>query len=258
MNRCPITYESCGDQLYSAKGLKLLSQYLDHLEPFDYTAEEQRTEAQKRAVKISIQGVQPKLSAVVNIKDQRFELIDKEGKFILKPQHPTYPQLPENEDVTMRMAEAAGISAPLHGLIRSKDQSLTYFIKRFDRAGHKDRIPVEDFAQLASLSRETKYNYTMEKAVVLLDSYCTFPMIEKAKFFLDSSGCWRLSRRTKFLSAYLNILKLSTSSFAVPPSARSGRGPLPAASASRQRYWDFPLRRPGPSRTSGRQDPPAF
>jgi serine/threonine-protein kinase HipA len=183
MNTCPITYEPCGDAPYSVKGLKLLSQNLDHLEPFAYSAEEQRAEAMTRAVKLSIQGVQPKLSAIVNIKDRRFDLVDKEGRYILKPQHQTYPQLPENEDVTMRMARAAGISVPLHGLIWSKDQSLTYFIKRFDRAGHKDKIPVEDFAQLAALTRETKYKYTMEKLVTLFDSYCTFPMIEKAKLF---------------------------------------------------------------------------
>lgn len=183
MNICPITYEPCGDAPYSAKGLKLLSQKLDHLELFAYSAEEQRAEAMARAVKLSIQGVQPKLSAIVNIKDRRFDLVDKEGRYILKPQHQNYSQLPENEDVTMRMARAAGIAVPLHGLIWSNDQSLTYFIKRFDRQGHKDKIPLEDFAQLAALSRETKYKYTMEKLVTLIDSFCTFPVIEKAKLF---------------------------------------------------------------------------
>jgi len=60
---------------------------------------------------------------------------------------------------------------------------LTYFIKRFDRKGQKDKIAVEDFAQLAGMSRDTKYNYTMEKLVKLLDDYCTFPAVEKAKLF---------------------------------------------------------------------------
>lgn len=183
MNRCPITYEPVNDSLYSIKGLKLLSQKLDNLELFAYSAEEQRAEAKVRAVKLSIQGVQPKLSAVLNIKERKFDLVDKEGRFILKPQHQVFPQLPENEDVTMRMAFIAKIPVPMHGLLWSKDNSLTYFIKRFDRAGHKDKIPVEDFAQLALLTRETKYNYTMEKLVALLDTYCTFPMIEKVKLF---------------------------------------------------------------------------
>lgn len=69
------------------------------------------------------------------------------------------------------------------GLIYSKEHSLTYFIKRFDRKGQKDKVAIEDFAQLAGLSRDTKYNYSMEKLVKLLDDYCTFPAIEKAKLF---------------------------------------------------------------------------
>lgn len=181
MMRCPITYEQCSESLYSEKGLKLLSQNLDNLDLFSYTAEEQRSEAMARATKISIQGVQPKLSAILNIKESRFDIVDTGGKYILKPQHQIYPQLPENEDVTMRMAKVVGINVPLHGMIWSKDKSLTYFIKRFDRTGYKDKVPVEDFTQLAGLSRDTKYNYSMEKMVLLLDKYCTFPLIEKAK-----------------------------------------------------------------------------
>jgi serine/threonine-protein kinase HipA len=68
-------------------------------------------------------------------------------------------------------------------MIHSKDRSLTYFIRRFDRKGQKDKIAVEDFAQLAGLSRDTKYNYTMEKLVRLVDDFCTFPAVEKARLF---------------------------------------------------------------------------
>ncbi|MHC1707273.1 MAG: HipA domain-containing protein [Bacteroidales bacterium] len=183
MNTCPLTYEACGNSLYSVKGLKLLAQSLEKLELFPFTAEEQRAEALARATKLSIQGAQPKISAVLNIKESRFDLVDKGGKFILKPQHQFYPQLPENEDVTMRMAKAAGIKVPIHGMIWSKDNTLTYLIKRFDRKGLTEKIPVEDFAQLAMLSRETKYNYSMEKLVQLMDKFCTFPLIEKSKLF---------------------------------------------------------------------------
>jgi serine/threonine-protein kinase HipA len=68
-------------------------------------------------------------------------------------------------------------------MIWSKDNTLTYFVKRFDRKGQNDKIPLEDFAQLAGLSRDTKYNYSMEKLVKLIDAYCTFPAIEKVKLF---------------------------------------------------------------------------
>ena len=183
MNRCTLTYEPCKDSLYSKAGLKKLSQNLSALKVFAYTADEQRQEAMSRATKISIQGVQPKLSAVLNIKENRFEIVDSGGRYILKPQHTLFPQLPENEDLTMRMAEMIGIKVPLHGLIWAKDKTLTYFIKRFDRAGHKDKLPVEDFAQLAGMNRDTKYNYSMEKLINLLDTYCSFPVIEKAKLF---------------------------------------------------------------------------
>jgi serine/threonine-protein kinase HipA len=161
----------------------MLSSGLKTLRDLEYTADEQRLEAYNRAARMSIQGVQPKLSAVLNIKDGKFELMDKGGKYILKPQHNFYAQMPENEDLTMRLAELIGLEIPLHGLIWSKDNSLTYFIKRFDRKGQNDKIPVEDFAQLAGLSRDTKYDYSMERIVALINTYCTFPAIENIKLF---------------------------------------------------------------------------
>lgn len=183
MNRCPITYNLCEEYSYSLKGLKMLSPALKTLALLNFTAEELRVEAMQRAAKMSIQGVQPKLSAILNIKDGAFEIVDKNGRYILKPQHHIFSELPQNEDLSMRLAASIGIEVPLHGLIYSKDGSLTYFIKRFDRKGQKDKVAVEDFAQLAGMSRDTKYNYTMEKLVKLIDDYCTFPAVEKAKLF---------------------------------------------------------------------------
>jgi serine/threonine-protein kinase HipA len=183
MNLCPITYTPSGESRYSEAGLKLLATGLKTLNDLEYTAEEQRKEAFNRAAKMSIQGVQPKLSAILSIKDEKFILVDKGGKYILKPQHQIYTQLPENEDLTMKLANEIGLEIPIHGLLWSKDNTLTYFIKRFDRKGQNDKVPVEDFAQLAGLSRDTKYDYSMEKIVKLIDDYCTFPAIEKVKLF---------------------------------------------------------------------------
>jgi serine/threonine-protein kinase HipA len=183
MNKCPITYLPCGDKRFSDKGLRLLASGLSKLEQLGYTAEEQRKEAFHRSTKMSVQGIQPKLSAVLNIKDGKFDLVDRFGRYLLKPQHHLYPQMPENEDLTMRLAESIDLDVPLHGMIWSKDNTLTYFIKRFDRKGQKDKIPIEDFAQLAGLSRDTKYNYSMEQVVELINSHCTFPAIEKVKLF---------------------------------------------------------------------------
>src|SRR6056297_1108914 len=182
MNKCPITYENCEGK-YSQNGLKLLSRRLADLNDLNYSAEEQRHEAAKRAAKMSIQGVQPKLSAILNIQQSRFEIVDVHGKYIIKPQHHTYPQLPENEDLTMKMASKCGIDTPVHGMVYSKDGTLSYFIKRYDRTGKNSKLHVEDFAQLAGETRETKYNYSVERLIKLIDDNCTFPQIEKIKFF---------------------------------------------------------------------------
>ncbi len=131
---------------------------------------------------MSIQGVQPKLSARLNVAQEIFEVVDTGGEYILKPQS-HYVQVPENEDLTMRLAAAAHIEVPGHGLIYSKDGSLTYFIRRFDRAGRKGKIPVEDFAQLAGKTRDTKYDSSMEQVASLLDQFATFPVVEKVKLF---------------------------------------------------------------------------
>jgi len=182
MNKCPITYENCEGK-YSQNGLKILSRNLTGLKDIDYSAEELRHEAARRATKMSIQGVQPKLSAILNVQQSKFEIVDVKGKYIIKPQHHIYPQLPENEDLTMKMASKCGINTPIHGMVYSKDGALSYFIKRYDRIGKNKKLHVEDFAQLAGEKRETKYNYSVEKLINLIDDHCTFPQIEKIKFF---------------------------------------------------------------------------
>lgn len=183
MNICPITYQTCGEKKYSDKGLKQLSRNLTHLKDLPFTQEEQLREAAIRADKMSIQGVQPKLSAKLNAKDEVFDIVDRGGTYILKPQNNFYPELPENESLTMKLAELAGIEVPLSGMIYSLEGKLTYFIKRFDRYGRNKKLSLEDFAQLSGKSRETKYDYSMEKLVNIIDTFCTFPAIEKVKLF---------------------------------------------------------------------------
>jgi len=181
MNRCPITYEPLADDAtYSARGLRLLHRNLTSLAPLDFTAEQQRQEAISRVGKMSLQGLQLKLSAVLRITDGRFEIVNRGGQYILKPPSLDFPELPENEDLTMRMAASVATEVPVHGLLRSVDGSFTYFIKRFDRKG-RERLPVEDFAQLSGESRETKYDSSMEKVAGVIEQFCTFPALERVK-----------------------------------------------------------------------------
>lgn len=184
-HRCPITYQIIPEnQPYSDEGLRQLSRNLKTLLPLPFSSDELRQEALSRAEKMSIQGVQPKLSAVLNVQKNCFSLVDSQGTFILKPSLDNYPEVPANEDLTMKMAAAVGIEVPIHGLLYDRDKTYTYFIKRFDRLTKKNKQPVEDFAQLSGSTRETKYDFSMEKLIPIIEQHCTFPMPEKHKLFV--------------------------------------------------------------------------
>lgn len=207
MNRCPITYELCGTEKYSEKGLRMIAPKLIALHDLPYTAAELRQEAANRARKLSIPGVQPKISAVISVVNQQFEIVDQFGNYIIKPQNDIFPELPENEDLTMKLAKVYGLDVPLHGLVYSKDGSLSYFIKRFDRYSKGKKYATEDFAQLTGSSRDTKYDYTMEKLVKVIDEYCTFPAIEKADFFKRVLFCFITGNEDMHLKNFSVITK---------------------------------------------------
>jgi serine/threonine-protein kinase HipA len=177
-NRCRFTYKNLEKGYYSEEGLKKLKAGLKGLELLPYTLEEQRKEVQKHSGKISIQGVQPKLSAKLSVKDKSFELVERDGEYIIKPQVHAYPELPQNEDLTMHLAQISGLNVPWHGLIEAKDHSLLYVIKRFDRLPKKQKLPQEDFAQLAGATRTTKYQANMEKVCEIVEEFCSFPTVE--------------------------------------------------------------------------------
>ncbi len=183
MKRCPITYETIeATEKYSQRGLKRFSRSLKKMNDFPYTMEEQILKAAEYADKLSIQGVQPKLSVRLNLKQEALEIVETGGVYILKPPNRDYKELPENEDVTMKMAETAHFKVPFHGLIYNVDNTFSYFIKRFDRL-KKSKIAVEDFSQLSGFTRDTKYEGSMEKVASTIEKYATVPMVEKLILF---------------------------------------------------------------------------
>lgn len=185
VRRCPITYEPLAEteERYSSTGLNMLSRRLTDLEPLPFSSAELIQEAAKRAEKMSIGGVQPKVSAVLRPAKSRFELVDTAGRYILKPETPQYPEVPANEDVTMRMASSAGVETPLHGLLYTRKDELCYFIRRFDRTGKGDKVAMEDFAQLLGYDRETKYKGSMEQVAKVVEDFCAFPVPQKVALF---------------------------------------------------------------------------
>ena len=90
----------------------------------------------------SLTGVQPKLSLNLDKHEgsNRLTIVGLWGDFIFKPQTERYPQLPENEDLTMHLAEAAKINVVSHSLIRLADGMLGYITRRIDRTKDGKKI----------------------------------------------------------------------------------------------------------------------
>lgn len=190
---CPITLQPlAADETppYSRAGLRRLHPRLRRLNPLAFTAGQQLEEAAARSHKMSIQGVQPKLSAVLKLTDAGFEIVDSGGRFILKPCPPGYAQVPENEALTMSLAATCGIEVPDHGLVAAADGTWTYWVRRFDRTGRSDKRPLEDFAQLQGRTRDTKYESSMEQVAAMIERHATFPAVEKRRLALRTLFCF--------------------------------------------------------------------
>ena len=117
-------------------------------------------QAQKLAGKLSISGVQPKLSVKMDKKNNELIVVNKGGEYILKPQTPTFENIPENEQCCMDIARESGIDVPLHCLLPLTDNSFAYLVKRFDRE-KGEKIHQEDFTQI--LEQNDKYRGSVEQ-----------------------------------------------------------------------------------------------
>src|SRR5512133_832786 len=102
------------------------------------------TIAQAMVGHTSISGIQRKISLGLTPDRATLQVAVEGGSFILKPQAQTFPNLPENEQLTMRIAEAAGIEIPPCGLVYLRDGSLAYIVRRFDRVPPGGQLLQED------------------------------------------------------------------------------------------------------------------
>lgn len=134
---------------------------------------------------IALTGVQPKLSLnLINNKNKqsRFTIVDLEDNYILKPASNDYINLPENEDLTMHLADLVKIKTAKHTLIRLKSGELAYLTKRFDRKENQ-KISVEDFCQLSENLTEHKYRGSIEKISKLIYLYTKNSGLEAQRLF---------------------------------------------------------------------------
>lgn len=136
--------------------------------------------AQELAGKLSISGVQPKLSVKLDKKQNMLIPVAEGGEYILKPQTPAFPNIPENEQCCMDIAENLNTNVPLHCLISLKDNSLAYVVKRFDRERNM-KIHQEDFAQI--LEQTDKYKGSAEQIGRKLKEISSAPGYDAQLFF---------------------------------------------------------------------------
>lgn len=132
----------------------------------------------------SLTGVQPKLS--LNLQKHagcnRLTIVGLWGDFIFKPQTDDYRELPENEDLTMHLAEAVHIKVVPHALVRLADGTLGYITRRIDRTASNEKIDMEDFCQLTLHPTEYKYKSSYEQVAKAIATYSATPKLDLINF----------------------------------------------------------------------------
>ncbi len=139
----------------------------------------------REAPRMSISGVQPKVSAVFSRREGSFRIVAEGGTYILKPSPQAYPEAAVNEALSMELARLAEIDVPLCGLIWSRDQYPVFWIERFDRqgTGGRIRLRVEDACQLLEIPSSWKYHGHLETLVDLIQRFASNPALQLARFF---------------------------------------------------------------------------
>lgn len=138
-------------------------------------------EAQKMVGKMSISGVQPKLSTIHDRKRSALIVVDIGGLFILKPPTDRFESLPENENLCMNIASTYGVEVPPHGLLPLADDRLAYIVKRFDRLDDGLKLQQEDFQQL--LQTDDKYAGSYERIANFIKKHSNVPGLDLVNLF---------------------------------------------------------------------------
>jgi serine/threonine-protein kinase HipA len=150
----------------------------------------QMTELAKDVVErsVTVPGVQAKLSMSL-IEDTKGKANTRltvvgalGGQYIFKPPNAHFREMPENEHVTMRMAEAMGIRVVPSSLIRLKSGELSYITKRIDRTADGEKIHMLDMFQITEAF--DKYKSSMEKVGKALHAYSDNTLLDKI-FYLE-------------------------------------------------------------------------
>ena len=214
MNKCLYCYkvvetgadfhEKCSLDFFGLKNPPLLPYALN-----------QMTDLAKNVVErsVAVPGVQPKLSMSI-VKD-KFEKTDERltivgalgGNYIFKPPNSDFVEMPENEHVTMRIAESFGIKVVQSSLVRLASGELSYITKRIDRAADGTKIHMIDMFQITEAF--DKYKSSMEKVGKALHSYSENPILDKLFLFELTLFCYLTGNNDMHLKNFSMILTTS-------------------------------------------------
>ena len=153
---------------------------------------EQREKAKNR---MSISGVQPKVSLVFNEEDALLIPVDKDGEYILKPAPKdeglkNLSDLVPNEHLSMQISKQVyGIKTADCALIEFNDKELAYITKRFDyTSGFESKLDQEDFASALEYSEQIqgenyKYDGSYQECGELVRDHTAASVIMVEEFF---------------------------------------------------------------------------
>lgn len=159
---------------------------------FDYDADD--ADLSSAINRISVSGVQEKLSAILSDGKIMLTPLGARGRYIIKPA-PAYKhlrfrdQIPANEHLTMQIArQVYKITTAENGIVFFRNGEMAYITKRFDYDLQGNKIKQEDFASLARKSvathgRNFKYTGSYEDAAALLKAYVSAWQVQMSRFF---------------------------------------------------------------------------
>lgn len=195
VNHCPGTLAE-GYATYSRPSLRGLfdGRKVSHVLPYDppQLSEEAAEVFIENRKRISVSGVQEKLSLVLDGNTLRLTREGEQGTYLLKPiprDLKLVSQVPANEHLTMQIArQVYGIKTAENALIFFQDGSPAYLTRRFDVKPDGTKWRVEDFASLAGKTSQNagpnfKYDFSYEEVASLLQQYSVAYLVEAGKLF---------------------------------------------------------------------------
>jgi serine/threonine-protein kinase HipA len=214
MNKCLYCYqavengadfhEKCSLDFFGSKNSPIIPYALNQMKDLAKNVVERS---------VAVPGVQPKLSMSI-VKDkfeknaERFTIVGAlGGNYIFKPPNSDFVEMPENEHVTMRIAESFGIKVVPSSLVRLASGELSYITKRIDRAADGTKIHMIDMFQITEAF--DKYKSSMEKVGKALQSYSENPILDKLFLFELTLFCYLTGNNDMHLKNFSMISKPS-------------------------------------------------